>query len=188
MQSLGYILKQDEIRSPQGVSAGVFSRRLAHIRVGFSAAPPADHRAAITGHEVAHALDPGPYDFDHPWAKTDGLPSFTQTCTARTCATTPPPSASPPGLILPCQSRSSRDTSQPPGRISTHRTTRTVEDRCPLISAVACCVADSLRHATRVRPVRCGPVRCLCGGPVGWIRVRRAGNRCCGCPGPAFAG
>ncbi|OPF81408.1 hypothetical protein VT50_0210070 [Streptomyces antioxidans] len=71
VQSLGYILSQGEIRSPQGVSAGMFSRRLAHIRVDFSVAPPADHRAAIIGHEVAHALDPGPYDFDHPWAKTE---------------------------------------------------------------------------------------------------------------------
>ncbi|MEU0195985.1 hypothetical protein ABZ250_40250 [Streptomyces afghaniensis] len=70
VQALGYILSEGEIRSPQGVSAGMFSRRLAHIRVDFSVAPAADHRAAIIGHEVAHTLDPGPYDFDHPWAKT----------------------------------------------------------------------------------------------------------------------
>ncbi|WP_240137694.1 hypothetical protein [Streptomyces sp. MUM 178J] len=70
VQSLGYILSEGEIRSPQGASAGMFSRRLAHLRVDCSVAPADDHRAAIICHEVAHDLDPGPYDFDHPWVKT----------------------------------------------------------------------------------------------------------------------
>lgn len=70
VQSLGYILSEGKILSPQGPSAGMFSRRLAHLRVDFSMAPPDDHRAAVICHEIAHALDPGPYDFDHPWAKT----------------------------------------------------------------------------------------------------------------------
>ncbi|MEV3998817.1 hypothetical protein AB0K62_24590 [Streptomyces halstedii] len=69
-RALGYILSEGEIRSPQGVSAGMFSRRLAHVRIDFSVASAADHRAAIICHELAHALDPGPYEFDHPWAKT----------------------------------------------------------------------------------------------------------------------
>ncbi|MFE6915472.1 hypothetical protein [Streptomyces rubiginosohelvolus] len=69
-QALGYVVSVGGIRSPQGVSAGMFSRRLAHVRVDFSVAPAADHRAAIICHELAHALDPGPYEFDHPWVKT----------------------------------------------------------------------------------------------------------------------
>ncbi|GGQ78383.1 hypothetical protein GCM10010267_46720 [Streptomyces griseorubens] len=48
----------------------MFSRRLAHLRVDFSVASADDLRAAIICHEVAHALDPGLYDFDHPWVKT----------------------------------------------------------------------------------------------------------------------
>lgn len=48
----------------------MFSRRLAQVRVDLSVASAADHSAAIICHELAHALDPGPYEFDHPGTKT----------------------------------------------------------------------------------------------------------------------
>jgi hypothetical protein len=66
--AIGFELSQGQVRSPQGRSAGMFSRRLAHIRIDLAAG--GGHPAAVICHELVHCVDHGPYDFDHPWPPT----------------------------------------------------------------------------------------------------------------------
>ncbi|WP_422770539.1 hypothetical protein ACN28C_28155 [Plantactinospora sp. WMMC1484] len=70
LAALGYQVSDGPIHSPQGRSCGMFSRRLAHVRIDLAARDPADDPAAVICHEAAHCVDEGPYDFDHPWPKT----------------------------------------------------------------------------------------------------------------------
>jgi hypothetical protein len=70
LAAVGYAVSEQEVRSPQGRSSGMFSRRLAHVRIDLAARHPDDRAAAVICHEAAHCLDPGPYDFDHPWSVT----------------------------------------------------------------------------------------------------------------------
>ncbi|MCX4749327.1 hypothetical protein OG455_28115 [Kitasatospora sp. NBC_01287] len=68
--AIGFELSEGPVLSPQGESGGMFSRRLAHIRIDLSVTLDGDHPAAVIAHEASHCVDPGAYDFDHPWEKT----------------------------------------------------------------------------------------------------------------------
>jgi hypothetical protein len=68
--TLGLAVSEGPVLSPQGVSGGMYSRRLAHVRVDMSVALSGDHPAALFLHEVGHCLDPGDYAFDLPWDRT----------------------------------------------------------------------------------------------------------------------
>jgi hypothetical protein len=70
LTSIGFLVSEQQVLSPQGASSGMFSRRLAHIRLDLGARNERDAAAAVITHEAAHCLDRGPYDFDHPWSTT----------------------------------------------------------------------------------------------------------------------
>jgi hypothetical protein len=70
LANIGFLVSEQRVLSPQGASSGMFSRRLAHIRLDLSARHTQHAAAAVITHEAAHCLDRGPYDFDHPWSAT----------------------------------------------------------------------------------------------------------------------
>ncbi|MFE2444598.1 ATP-binding cassette domain-containing protein [Streptomyces sp. NPDC021218] len=67
------------------------------------------------------------------------------------------------------------------------RLTRTDEDRCPLLrqQCAACPMASGT--TSEYGPIRGGSVRCLCGGPVGWIRPNGTATVVVGVQGCASA-
>ncbi|MFD7155487.1 hypothetical protein ACFV9C_12860 [Kribbella sp. NPDC059898] len=70
LAAIGFGVGEQQVLSPQGASSGMFSRRLAHVRLDLSTLNAAHPAAAVIVHEAAHCLDQGPYDFDHPWSTT----------------------------------------------------------------------------------------------------------------------